>query len=60
MYFAKINIDTFLRVNKKEASIGSKGRANVVELDLKKSFDIGRFRQILMGVLVMVLEWKVE
>jgi hypothetical protein len=49
MYFAKINIDTFLRVNKKEASIGSKGRANVVELDLKKSFDIGRFKVNLDG-----------
>lgn len=35
MYFGKINIDTFLKVNKKEVSIGSKGRANVVELDLK-------------------------
>lgn len=45
----KINIDTFLKVNKKEASIGSKGRANVVELDLKKSFDFDRFKVNLAG-----------
>lgn len=32
-----------------EASIGSKGRANVVELDLKKSFDFDRFRVNLAG-----------
>ena len=49
MYFARINIDTFLRVNKKEASIGSKGRANVVELELKKSFDIDRIKVNLEG-----------
>lgn len=49
MYFGKINIDTFLKVNKKEASIGSKGRANVVELDLKKSFDFDRFKVNLDG-----------
>ena len=49
MYFARINIDTFLRVNKKEVSIGSKGRANIGELDLKKSFDIDRFKVNLEG-----------
>lgn len=37
MYFGKINIDTFFSV-KKEASTRGKGRANIVDLDLKKSF----------------------
>ena len=49
MYFGNINADSYIKVKKNETAVGVKGRADVLELNLKKSFDLDFFKLNLEG-----------